>query len=541
MKDGSRNAMAGPVYYSGDYQNKEGAYPDYFDGKLIIYDWMRNWLRLVTMDKEGKIMDIEPFLEGTPFNNIIDMAFGPDGKLYTLEYGTKWFARNKDARLSVIEFNKGNRPPITKLKADKISGALPLTVSFSSADTEDPDRDKLKFELDVNGKVQQSESGEFTITFDHPGIYRPKLTAIDPQGSKSSDEVVIIAGNDPPQVKIKVSGNSMYYLANSSADYETVVTDTEDGSTENGTIQQERVMVAIDFLPQGFDQTKMTPGHQRPELPGKILIAESDCKACHIVDQKSAGPSFMDVAKKYKTDGQAIEKLSEKILKGGTGVWGQTPMAAHPQVKKVEAAQMVEYILTLADEKKNKSLPLKGTAKFDAPPKNGIQEQSAYLITASYEDKGANGVPSLSASQTFVLKAPVLTGSDASELTGGIRKLATPAGGYVLENIHPNATASYKEVDLTHVGKIEFMVAEMLAMKGGRVDVYLDSSKGKKLGSVDFTKAPKVEVMKGIFLRSASLAIKEVQGKQNLLLVFTNAQAGENDNLFLFSRMVLNK
>jgi len=541
MKDGGRNAMAGPVYYSEDYKNKEGAYPDYFDGKLIAYDWMRNWLRLVTMDKNGNIMDIEPFLEGMQFNNIIDMAFGPDGKLYTLEYGTKWFAQNMDARLSVIEYNKGNRPPVAKLTADKVSGALPFTVSFSGKETQDPDNDKLKFELDLNGKVQQSENGEFTSTFDKAGVYRPKLSVTDSKGLTSSDDVVIIAGNEPPRIEIKTSGNPTYYFPNSSVDYQVVVSDREDGTTTDGKIKPEKVMVSVDFLAQGFDQTKIALGHQRPEMPGKILMAESDCKACHLVDQKSAGPSLMDVAKKYKTDVQAIEKLSEKILKGGAGVWGTTEMAAHPQLKKEQTEQMVEYILTLADEKKNKNLPLKGAAKFSSSPKEGIGEQSAYLITASYEDNGANGAPSLSASETFALKAPVLTGGDAVELTGGIRKLASPSSGYVLENIHTSATALFKDVDLTEVGKIDFIIAEMPGLKGGQVDVYLNDSKGQKLGTVDFRTAPKIEVMKGVYMRPASLVVKRIQGKQNLFLVFTNAQAAASDNLFFFSRMVLGK
>jgi cytochrome c len=540
MKEGGRNAMAGPVYYAENFKDKPDAYPDYFDGKLIIYDWMRNWLRLVTMDKEGRIMDIEPFLEGTPFNNIIDMAFGPDGKLYTLEYGTKWFSQNMDARLSVIEYNKGNRPPVAKLKADKISGALPLTVSFSASETQDPDNDKLSFELEANGKVQQSEKGEFTVTFDKPGVYRPKLLVSDQQGLKSKDELVIIAGNEPPKIQITVSGNSMFYLANSSVDYQVVITDKEDGSSEAGTIQPEKVMVSVDFLQQRFDETEVAQGHQRPELPGKILMAESDCKACHQVDQKSAGPSFREVAKKYKTDVQAIERLSEKILKGGSGVWGAVAMAAHPQLKKEQTVQMVEYILTLADESKNKSLPLKGVAKFAEAPKQGISELSAYLISASYEDHGANGAPSLTASQNLILRAPVLTGGEAADLTGEIRKLSA-AGNNVLENIHTNSSAMFKDVDLSRVGKIDFIVAEMPGMKGGQMDVYLDSPTGKKLGTVDFSTAPKIEVMKGIFMRPSSLVVSGLNGKQNLLLVFKNSKAADTDNLFFFSRMVLGK
>ena len=45
MKTGGRNAMAGPVYYSEKFKGKETAFPSYLDGKLIIYEWMRNWLR----------------------------------------------------------------------------------------------------------------------------------------------------------------------------------------------------------------------------------------------------------------------------------------------------------------------------------------------------------------------------------------------------------------------------------------------------------------------------------------------------------------
>ncbi|MBS1506399.1 MAG: ThuA domain-containing protein [Bacteroidetes bacterium] len=540
MKEGGRNAMAGPVYYSENFKDKADAYPDYFDGKLIIYDWMRNWLRLVTMDKNGIIMDIEPFLEGTTFNNTIDMAFGPDGRLYTLEYGTKWFAQNMDARLSVIEFNKGNRPPVAKLKADKISGAVPLTVSFSTAGTQDPDKDKLNFELDANGTIQKSETGDFTVTFDKPGVYRPKLSASDPQGSKSTDELVIVAGNEPPKIEIAVNGNSTYYFANSTADYQVKVMDKEDGNTDDGTIKPEKVMVTVDFLQQRFDETEVAQGHQRPELPGKILMAESDCKACHQIDQKSAGPSFKEVAKKYKTDVQAIEKLSEKILKGGSGVWGAVAMAAHPQLKKEQTVQMVEYILTLADESKNKSLPLKGVAKFGGAPKEGIPPLSAYLISASYEDNGSNGAPSLTSTRTLMLKAPVLTGADVAELTGGARKLSA-GGNDVIENIHTNASALFKDVDLTSVGKLDFVIAEMPGMKGGQIEVYLDSPTGQKLGIVDFAKAPKIEVMKGIFMRPASLSVSNLTGKKNVWLVFKNSQAGEADNLFFFSRIILGK
>src|SRR5690606_7034855 len=49
---GGRNAMAGPVYYT-DLFPKSTRYPDYYDGKLIIYDWIRGWVKAVTMLPNG--------------------------------------------------------------------------------------------------------------------------------------------------------------------------------------------------------------------------------------------------------------------------------------------------------------------------------------------------------------------------------------------------------------------------------------------------------------------------------------------------------
>lgn len=406
MKTGGRNAMAGPVYYSENYKGKEGSFPDYFDGKLIFYDWMRNWIRLVTMDEKGAIMDIEPFMDDKQWDNTIDMAFGPDGKLYTLEYGRRWNYKNLDAKLSRIDFNSGNRVPKVSLKASKNSGALPLRVNFSGGESSDPDGDAVAYELEINGQVLKSANAEFSFTFDKGGIYRPKLIATDSKGAKSTAEVTVIAGNEPPVIEIAVDGVD-HFVPGGSANYNITVTDKEDGSTADGKIAADRVRVTLDFHPQGYDMTRIAQGHQLLELPGKLLMAESDCKSCHLIDERSAGPSFREVAMRYAKDVRAVDVLSDKILKGGSGVWGEVAMAAHPQLTKVQVAQMVEYILSLAKEEKEVSLPLSGKANFANTPVEGLTPTSVYVLTVSYEDRGANGMPSLSSTKQFVFKAPV--------------------------------------------------------------------------------------------------------------------------------------
>ncbi|HKZ38051.1 MAG TPA: ThuA domain-containing protein, partial [Chryseolinea sp.] len=317
VKVGGRNAMAGPIYYRENFKGVETAFPEYFDGKLMFFDWMRNWMFLVSMDEKGAIKDIEPFMPNTVFNNISDMAYGPDGKLYMLEYGTIWFKQNLDARLVRIDYNKGNRPPIAQVQADKKSGTVPLTVNFSATGSSDPDGDKLTYELVAGGKTHQSGDGNFSITFDKAEAIDASLTVKDDKGASSSVAVRVVAGNEAPLVKAEiVEHNKTFFFPNTPIKYVVSVNDKEDGSSTDGSIKPENVTVTFDYM-KGFDMTHIAQGHQSApvELPGKVLMEKSDCKSCHLIDQKSAGPSYKDVAAKYASQPEAVAYLSTKIIK----------------------------------------------------------------------------------------------------------------------------------------------------------------------------------------------------------------------------------
>lgn len=80
---------------------------------------------------------------------------------------------------------------------------------------------------------------------------------------------------------------------------------------------------------------------------GEKLIAKSDCVGCHKLDKKLIGPSYVDIAKKYPSNDKNVAYLSGKIIKGGSGVWGTIPMAAHASLKKDDAKSMAKYILSL--------------------------------------------------------------------------------------------------------------------------------------------------------------------------------------------------
>jgi cytochrome c len=82
-----------------------------------------------------------------------------------------------------------------------------------------------------------------------------------------------------------------------------------------------------------------------PALASMELATKSNCTACHAVDKKVVGPSYKEVAAKYKGNAKAEAMLIEKVKKGGVGTWGQVPMPPNPAVSDADLAAMVTYIL----------------------------------------------------------------------------------------------------------------------------------------------------------------------------------------------------
>jgi cytochrome c len=91
------------------------------------------------------------------------------------------------------------------------------------------------------------------------------------------------------------------------------------------------------------DKTQ-SPGYQE----GLELVSKNNCFTCHKIDEAFTGPTYRQVAEKYGNEPDTIvSHLAKKIISGGSGVWGQTPMIPHPQVSQADAEKMVKYILLL--------------------------------------------------------------------------------------------------------------------------------------------------------------------------------------------------
>ena len=83
-----------------------------------------------------------------------------------------------------------------------------------------------------------------------------------------------------------------------------------------------------------------------PAQADEALAKKYMCLICHTLDKKLVGPSYHDVATKYKGDKAAEGKLVDKVKKGGVGAWGQIPMPPNDKVPDADVKTLVKWILS---------------------------------------------------------------------------------------------------------------------------------------------------------------------------------------------------
>lgn len=474
---GGRNAMAGPVYYTDLFPDSTRL-PDYYNGKLIEYEWMRGWMKAVTMLPNGDFDKFEPFAPGVKMNSVIDMEVGPDGRLYLLEYGTGWFTQNPDAGLARIDYIAGNRPPVVSaVHADRTSGLLPFTVNVTAV-ARDPEKGKLTYTWDLgNGTKKETSEPTLGYTYSTAGDYTISVQAQDEQGATASGPgVSVYAGNEEPRVSIDISGgNRSFYLPGVPVHYAVTVKDNDPAA-----IDPANLYVSVDYV-EGFDKTAVPMGHQQGQaaVSGKQLTQTLDCKSCHKESDSSIGPAFLLVARKYQHDPKAPGYLAQKIVKGGSGVWGDRAMSAHPNLSPEDLNPIVTWILSLANKAAVKpSLPASGTITAPAD----VKADAAMVISASYTDKGGNNIKALTGKTSTSLRSNTLFFTGLEKFKGfsvfrynGRNVMVFPAGeGYF----------STDPVDLTDVRVIRVLCGWQAApAKAVAFEARLDGPDGKLLGT----------------------------------------------------------
>lgn len=509
---GGRTAMAGPIYNRRAASGSADAFPAYFDGKLIVYEWMRDWINVVTMTESGDFEKVDPFLPNARFNNPTDMAFGPDGALYVLEYGEAWFAQNADARLNRISFTSGNRPPVAAISVDKRAGAAPLRVQADAGESGDPDDDPLRYTWMLDGEPVDSATGSSTAAVDiaEPGTHELVVVVSDPGGLTARGTTTLTVGNEPPKVAITLNGNQRYFWPGRTLNWRIAVSDDEDGTVGSG-IEAGAVEAALLVEPHFRGGAE-----EEQAYAGAEMIGRSDCGACHAIDRQINGPAWRDVATRY-TDTD-IPYLTRKIINGGSGVWGETVMAAHPQLKPADVETMVRYILATGNAATNYPIDLDGQRGL----RDIAADAEAVSLTASYRDRGHDGVPTLQTTTRIRLEQPTLQAEAAQYRSEGV-VLHTANGSYHLHELTNGSFFGFDAVDLTDMRSVTvgYYITENYHYNG-TVELHADAPDGPLLGSqsVSFNEKAVARPTRRMTLDKSALGSDQ---RRSLYLVFRNA------------------
>ncbi|MEO1627043.1 MAG: PQQ-dependent sugar dehydrogenase [Bacteroidota bacterium] len=525
---GGRSAMAGPVYYEDlAYPGSKIKLPEYYNGKLFIYEWVRNWINVCSFDENGQLIKIEPFLDNMRFAGPLDMEIGPDGSIYILEYGNAYFLDNPEAMISRIEFAAGNRQPVAQMACQDKNGKAPFRTQFSAAGSFDYDaEDSLRYEwYFTDDKSPQAFGPEAEFTFQERGTYDVVLEVSDGKGGRAKATTTIQVGNQPPAVEIVYRGNQSFFQENAAPSYEVLIQDLEDES--NGGVDPNGARMALSYVKDSewFHQL-LTGEASLPQgdiqfMEGQRLIENSDCRTCHQNEEMSTGPSYVMVAKKYEDRYDAVEYLAEKIIKGGNGVWGKSMMSAHPNISRDQAAEMAKYVLSLGEKER---LPLAGNVRFEDHPDH--LRGGGYALTATYQDKGANTIGPLQGRTVKLLRSPLVEAEHCEKR----QQMWQSRFGKGLKQTHLIAQGSgsylaFEQIDLSNVERIGLVIQTLL---DGKVDIHLGSPDGQRIGSASFAASPsKSEKWSTLYT-----SIKPSIGLQDVYLVFsTPAEKGNIANI----------
>ncbi|MFN0216534.1 MAG: family 16 glycoside hydrolase [Saprospiraceae bacterium] len=119
----------------------------------------------------------------------------------------------------------------------------------------------------------------------------------------------------------------------------------------NGKTHFRTMFVNKPLIPNPFDALRIAQEEGesggKAISPGERVMAKSDCRTCHNPQVQTIGPGYKQIAERYKNTPENLEMLSQKVMKGGTGVWGAAAMSPHPDIQPEDAKAMVNYVLSL--------------------------------------------------------------------------------------------------------------------------------------------------------------------------------------------------
>jgi len=417
--EGGRTAMAGPTYFHKPMTGSPFRLPVSFDGALFIYEWTRNWIKVVRFDDRGEILHVEPFMNGASFTRPMDLELGPDGCLYGIEWGTGFGGGNPDATIFRIEhYRDGVRPPLAKAVASRTNGKLPLRVEFSAAGSKSRNAGSgidLAWDFDGDGTID-SRDEQAAFTYAKPGEFTARLTATDHRRGIASTTVLnipIVSGNTAPSITFAWPPHGGIADIGELVEYRVQIDDAEDGPFDSA-----RDSDRLTVQPLLGHDTHAHPARQFHTASGTLQL------------------------EREAIDGDHLETQSEASSDGHAGSEGSGGGEASPAGSHGEGANLFT------------------------------------VIAASYTDRGAPGTRALTSRAEVILQPRRKQAEHYTQHSGIVQEKCEDedggGSGGACAYIENGDWVSYAPVNLLNIDAMKFRVSSAAA--GGTIEVRLGAT-----------------------------------------------------------------
>jgi cytochrome c len=199
--------------------------------------------------------------------------------------------------------------------------------------------------------------------------------------------------NSPPNVQITLTKSKGVVTLNVPIFYSIGVVDEEDGRTEYNEIAANEVLLLIRYLPDSLKVKEYLANPSNTNPQPLVVMRNSMCFTCHTATSKLIGPSYDLIAKRYPLNPTSVELLTNRIISGTSGVWGDIKMPPHPDLPIEQVRNVVKWILKNGDvPDQSFYVGTEGSLRIQHRPK-AESEKGVYVATASYVDHGIKGQP----------------------------------------------------------------------------------------------------------------------------------------------------
>ena len=208
-------ALSGLAFYTG------GSYPAQYEDALFFADYSRNCIWVMFKGANGLPDPATRQTFVADATGPVQLQIGPGGDLYYVDFNVGTIRR--------IQFASGNQAPNAVIQATPSSGPAPLTVTFSSGGSSDPDGDPITYSWNF-GDGGTSTQANPSYTYGSTGTFTAVLTVTDSKGAFSMAQVPITAGNSKPTAFIDAPGAGLQWKVGQSIPFSGHATDPNEGS-----------------------------------------------------------------------------------------------------------------------------------------------------------------------------------------------------------------------------------------------------------------------------------------------------------------------